>query len=149
METAELTAEPKAALDKETQALRCEALAFGHCLVGKPPSELEIQRYIAAQPILFPDAASPREERLLAYCRKHPAAVAYLDAAQGVLGPENLLRKKILAMTAILETTPQHSEHFLSRDYSRLQLLARLGWTGFRAVLRVLLGIPLLKIVGH
>ncbi len=128
---------------------RVEAVAFGQGLVGEEPGEAEILRYISAQPILFPDQPSPRDERLLAFCRKHPRAVAYLDAAQGVFGAEDLLRKKILVMAAILETTPRYASAFLSEDLSRTALLLRLARHGLVGVLRVLIGTPLLLVMGR
>lgn len=128
---------------------RAEAIAFGRSLLGEAPGEPEIARYLEAQALLFRAPPSPREERLLAFCREHPRAVPYLDAALGVLGREDRVRQGLLVMAAILETTPRHAPAFLSQEHSPAGLLLRLAGGGLLAALRVALGVPLLFVVGR
>src|SRR3990172_4381247 len=89
--------------DIGTEALIYECRMMTHYLLGKePPGDL-VQRYIEANSILFAGEASRPDLALVAFLRRKPWALPYMDAVLSILRPDSLLRNKILLMIAILE----------------------------------------------
>jgi hypothetical protein len=122
--------------------LRREAVAFTRYLVRTEPSEALIARYCEANRTLF-GAPAPDEARVLAFARRHAWAIPPLDASAGVLRPGSLLRKKLLVMMAILETTPEHAPRTEPRAASLPGLVLRLGTAGIAAAFNLAVGIAL------
>ena len=133
---------------EDEEALRAEALLFTGYLLGQRPEPEWVERYVAACRTLLPRPPDPRDEALLAFCARHPRAVAYLDAAAGLLARESLLRKKILVMAAILETTTRCAPEFLPRTASAPALVARLAGLGITAAFETFVGAALFVAVG-
>ena len=98
-------------LDEET--LSAEALLLSRYLLGRGPQEETVARYVTANRRLFAEPFEPRDAAVLDYCRRHPRALPLLDAGAGLVAGQSLLRKKILVMAAILETTTSCAPDFL------------------------------------
>src|SRR4051812_29384504 len=107
--------------------LRTEAIVFGKYLVDHEPAETLVERYCQANEELFGDAPSDPAVDL---ARKHPWMVPMLDAAAGLRGGDSLLRKKLLVMMAILETTPEYVARTDQRAIGLPGLAWRLGIAG-------------------
>jgi len=88
-----------------------------------------------------PDA---RETAVVEYVRRHAWSLPFLEAASALLRPGSLLRNKVLMMGAILETSPAFAEEFLPRNVSLLALVFRVFASGTAAVVRTIVGAPLL-----
>jgi hypothetical protein len=128
-----------------TDELRSEAILFGRHLVGRDPSEELVARYVRANETLGLGAARDRET--LEFACRHPWAIAPLDAAAGILGSNSLLRKKLLLMTAIVETTPELVDRTQPTALSLPHLVVRVGVAGARTALSVVSGLALHVIV--
>ena len=128
--------------------LRTEAIVFGRYLVDCEIGEDLIDRYCRANEELFahevPDSA-------VDYARAHPWAIAMLDAAEGIAalrgGEPSLLRKKLLVMTAIVETTPAYVKWTEPRAAALPELIVRLGVAGAKTAINVAAGLALLAVV--
>src|SRR5687767_14205873 len=106
-----------------TDELRAEAILFGRYLVGRAPDEELVERYCRANEKLF---ARELRDPAAVYAREHPWAIPMLDAATGLValrGHPSLLRKKLLVMVAILETTPQHVERTEAKTVGMTELV--------------------------
>jgi hypothetical protein len=131
-----------------TDDLRTEAIAFGKYLVDREPGEELVERYRQANEQLFAhEAADPA----VAYARAHPWAIPMLDAAEGLAGMRggepSLLRKKLLVMTAIVETTPEYVARTEPVSASLPALALRLGMAGARTAFHAATGLALLAMV--
>ena len=133
--------------DVEEAALALEARLITRYLVDRDPEPPMVARYVAANRIHFPKDAADID-RVVAYARRHPRALPFLDAASGFLRPGSLLRKKILLMAAVLETTPTFAPDFLPRTSGAVALLLRLALLGIAAGLKVVVGAALLVLAG-
>ena len=120
-------------------ALAVEARTFARYLVGRVPPDESVARYVDASHALFP-APPASEESVLAFARRHPWSVGFLDAASGLLRPGSLLRSKLLVMAAILEASPAFADDFLPRSVPPVALFVQLALHGSLVVVRALLG---------
>lgn len=127
------------AMPDDGDGLAAEGRMFGRYLVGRVPPVGVVERYVAASRTLFPAPAAP-DATVVAFARRHPWSVGFLDAAAGFLRPGSLLRSKILVMAAILEATPEHADDFLPRPVHPLRLGLEIAWHGTLAVARALVG---------
>jgi hypothetical protein len=66
-----------------------------------------------------------------------------LDAGAALLDPDHQLRRRLVLMTAILETTPENCDLFLPRDHTLLDAIG--AWIGALVVapLKAVVGVPL------
>lgn len=124
--------------------LRTEARVFGRYLVGEAPSEVLVERYCAANHAI---EEVQGDDEIVAYVRQHPWSVSLLDAAAGLTAVGSLLRKKLLVMTAIVETTPELIEKTEPRSVGLPQLAVRLGVAGVRTAFEVTAGLALSAMV--
>lgn len=113
---------------------------FGRYLIGREPGEALVDRYCRANQALF---GGETDDAVLAFARAHPWSIAMLDAGSGLSGGESLLRKKLLVMTAIVETTPELVERFEQRAASLPGLAWRVGIAGARTALHAASGLVL------
>ncbi len=113
---------------------------FGRYLIGRDPGDALVERYCRANQALF---ASGADDEVLTFARAHPWSIAMLDAGSGLRGGDSLLRKKLLVMTAIVETTPDHVERFEQRAASLPGLAWRLGIAGARTAVHAATGLAL------
>jgi hypothetical protein len=123
--------------------LRTEAIAFSRYLVGSEPSSALIERYCQANAELFAGDVAPDDAALLDFARRHGWAIPMLDAAMAMTRPESLLRKKLLVMMAILETTPEHVARTEARSVGLPRLAWRLGTAGVTAAFNLAAGLAL------
>lgn len=124
--------------------LRTEARVFGRYLVGEVPSDALVERYCAANHAI---PAVQGDDEVVAYVRRHPWAVSLLDAAAGLTAGGSLLRKKLLVMTAILETTPELVAKTEPRAVGLPQLALRLGVAGVKTGIEAAAGLALAAVV--
>jgi len=120
-----------------------EALRFGQYLLGCDPGQELAERYARAHAMLFTEPPSSSEVALIEFCRKHPRSVPYLDAAAGVFAPQSLLRKKLLVLSAVLETTPRFADRFLPEPSGTGTLVVKLTALIATAAFRFLVGAAL------
>ena len=128
------------------EQLAAEARLFGRYLVGRDPTPIHVDRYVAASRAHFGDPLTSEDAAVLAWLRRHPWSVGMLDAAAGLFRPGGALRNRILLMAAILETTPEFADHFLPRQVGPLALALRVGVLGLVAVANALAGVALHRI---
>jgi hypothetical protein len=120
--------------------LREEAVRFGRYLIGAPPSAELVDRYARAHAHVggLRESPTPGDEAVLAFLRAHPWSLPLLDGGTALVGGAPLLRRKLLVMTAILETTPEHAEATLPAEGVSLPRLAlRLGRAGVTAAVKL------------
>ena len=120
--------------------LRTEAIVFGRYLVDREPGPDLIDRYVEANRALFGAADDTAE---LDFARRHPWALPMLDAAGGLTDHGSLLRKKLLVMTAIVETTPEFVERTEQQAVGLPRLALRVGVAGARTAFHVATGLAL------
>lgn len=122
--------------------LRTEALVFGRYLVGREPSEDLVDRYRRANERLF-GSPGPEEQVIIDFALRRPWSLPMLDAALGLTQSASLLRKKLLVMTAIVETTPEYLDSTEQRAVGLSQLALRVGVAGARVAYHVAGGLAL------
>jgi hypothetical protein len=127
--------------------LRTEAIVFGRYLVGSEPAEPLVQRYIEANEMLLAGYGTPEDEAVLDFARRHPWSIAMLDAAAGVRGGASLLRRKLLVMTAIVETTPENVDKTEQRAVGLPTLVARVGVATARTAMSAGAGLVLAAVL--
>jgi hypothetical protein len=127
----------------DEQTLREEARRFARYPLACDPGPQVIESYARAHGVLFEGPAAPREAALIRFCRRHPRSLPFLDAAAGVLAPEALLRKKLLVLSALLETTPRFVDRYLPAPRGKVALILELLGLGALAGLRFLVGAAL------
>jgi hypothetical protein len=127
-----------------TDTERNEFELFARYLLGQEAPDELLPRYLNANSILFREGCDPKETAAVAFVSRYPRTLPYIDAACGLLRPDHLLRKKLLVMMAILETTPALADHFLSRPTrGMLPLFAEVAWTGLVASVKAVVGLVL------
>lgn len=110
-----------------------EGRRLGRYLVGRPvPLEI-LARYQQAH--LKRAADLEGDSPALAMWRRRPWMLPMLDAACARWRPDDLLRRKLLAMTAILECTPRYADLFLPEHRGFWATLLRVGWHGVRGAM--------------
>ena len=70
--------------------------------------------------------------------------MACIDSGLALKDPNNLVRRKVFTMLAILEASPHYTSYFLSRNFSIFYIF-KLGLVGVRAVSRAIVGIFMVK----
>jgi hypothetical protein len=121
-----------------------EAVLFARYLVGVDPPGALVERYDRACATLFPDPPTRDDAAVLAFALRHPRSIPALDAACALLRPGALLRRKILVMTAVLETTPDGAATFLPRARSPIGLALTIIGVGATAVVHTAAGLVVL-----
>lgn len=115
-------------------------------LIGIAPSKAIAARYTAACDKLL---GAESTSAALRFALANAWAIGPLDAACGLLDRENPLRKRLLILCAILETTPEYARSFLPRTPRLLPLLVHLSFNGACAAIKIALGIPILLALGR
>ena len=126
-----------------------EALLFARYLLDCDPPREMVVRYIDANRRLGVNAVTASDEHILNFSVSHPWSIPFLDAAAGIFRPEAVLRKKIYAMAAVMEASPRYSECFLPVSLSPLALFPRLIANGLTACIKIMIGIPMLMLIGN
>jgi len=121
--------------------LRREAMWFARYLIDAVPSEALIERYVRANAKVLHEAPTARDEAVLAFVHAHPWSLGWLDAGTAFTRGAPLLRKKLVVMMAILETTPAHVDATAPVDDVGIpQLVWRLGRAGAKAAVKLVGG---------
>lgn len=123
-----------------------EAKLFAQYLGAKADDEALLKKYINAIEKLKL-SLSEKEESVLRYLIKMPFLLPFADGAWAFLNPKNGIRKRILIMSALIETEPQYVQCFLNEkdvSFSVFKLIIR----GSVAVLRGIIGVFLILVLG-
>lgn len=135
----------------EAVSPREEAILLARYLLGRasaPPAPPILDRYAEGSVRLFRDEDSPRDRALIAFVHRHPWSLPPLDAACALVRPQCSLRGRLILMLAILETTPEHAEHFIAEPRPRGVALLRLAVLGVSGTLKAALGLVILPLAG-
>ena len=127
--------------------MRRECRLFAVYLAGRQPSEEIVARYAAGWSRVRPQGRSG--SAALRAVERRPALLPFLDAACALRRGDDPLRRKLLLLTAILETSPEFANDFLPRHRPLPALLAELLWNGARAVAKTTIGLLLLPFVAR
>jgi hypothetical protein len=133
---------PDSALRRSRQRLRTEGALFARYLVG-PAASIEndlLERYADGCETLFDGSERPADVAVVEFVRRHPWALACVDAAAALFCPQTLIRKKLLLLLAVLETAPAHVGSFTSVPRSRAGIVLRLVWWAGRNAGQALIG---------
>ncbi len=122
--------------------LRMESKLITRYILGRSPSNDLSNRYITACQKLFGDNIK-KEYPELQFIYRYPWTLPFIDSSAGLLNPQSIVRKKILLMIALLETTPVHAEFFLHKPAPPVKLLMDLTWNGLRGAIKLMIGIPI------
>ena len=116
-----------------------EAEVFGRYLLGgRSPNPKSISLYISAM-TLRPASAIGRDEKILKFVLKNPRSIGMIDGALAFSKKKSIVRRKILFMSAILETQPEYADLFLPQERSWFYNIY-IFWVGFRAVIKAVAG---------
>ena len=119
-----------------------EAELVGRCLDGdRAAFGALVERYREANRILLGGTAPVSDAAVIAFARRHPWSIPFLDGAAGLVRPGSLLRNKILVMAAVLEASPAFAEEFLSRTVHPVSLVLRVLGLATLAVVRAAVGV--------
>lgn len=135
--------------DRTLGDLRREARVFARYLLGRETAPHLLDRYVRAHEALGPALRSGRGARAVALAATRPWLLPFLDAAASLVDPQGLLRKKLLILLAILETSPEHVEAFAPRPRPRALVLARLFAWGAAAALKAAAGVPVYLVLAR
>jgi hypothetical protein len=128
------------------RVMQGEAKLFAQYLGAKVDDETFLKKYTDAIEKLKL-SLSKKEENILRHILKMPFLLPLADGAWGFLNPKNGIRKRILIMSALIETEPQYVQFFLNEkniSFSVYKLLFR----GSVAVLRGIIGVFLILALG-
>jgi hypothetical protein len=116
-----------------------EAEIFGRYLLGgKTPDEKSISLYVHAMH-LRPASPIGKDEKVLKFILKNPRTIGMIDGALAFSKKKSVIRRKILFMSAILETRPEYADLFLQKERSWFYNIY-IFWVGFRAVMKAMAG---------
>jgi hypothetical protein len=124
---------------------RKEAEVLGRYLLGKRPDEKSISLYceaMAAKPVTL----NAREEKLFRFLLRNPWSAGMIDSALAFSRTRSAVRRKILFMSAILETRPEYAKLFLPQERSWTYNIY-IFWVGSRAVMKMVAGKILLLFI--
>lgn len=124
---------------------RKEAETLGRYLLGKYPDEKSIALYCEAMAVK-PVTLNAREEKLFRFLLRNPWSAGMIDSALAFSRNKSAVRRKILFMSAILETRPQYAELFLPQERSWWYNIY-VFWVGCRAVMKMIAGKMLLLFI--
>ncbi len=116
-----------------------EAEAFGRYLLsGKNPNSKSISLYIEAMH-LRPAEALGRDKKIIEFILKNNRTIGMIDGALAFSKNKSIVRRKLLFMSAILETQPEYADLFLPQERNSFYNLY-IFWVGFRAVMKAIAG---------
>ena len=122
-----------------------EAKIIGRYLLGKEINNQPIALYKTAiekhnfQP-------GPKDHGLESFAFRYPVFFGFIDGGMALVNKQSLLRKKIFLMLAILETIPEHSDMYLSKERSFVEFI-KMILAGVRGLVRGVFGLILVKIL--
>jgi len=128
-------------------SLQREARLLTRYLLDRDCPQALAERYVSGHHARLQHLARAESTGLLKFAFAHPWSISYLDAAGGIVSGAEGLRAKVLLMAAVLEATPEFVDAFLPRHAGRVRTIWLVGWLGLRAVVRLLVGVPLVMAV--
>lgn len=164
MEPATPSASPPGtrAPDERAAVLEEEAQRLARYLLGEETTPEIARRYAAALGKIAGERSSARSgaergnqnrtergARVAAFALRNPRALPFLDAAASFLEPQGLLRRKLLLMLALLETSPEHVGRFRIAERSRLAVTGRVIARGIASALELTVGLVLYPIASR
>lgn len=126
---------------------RAEAAEFTRYLLRAEPTPEVTERYAAANRTLLTAEPTARDRALLATCLARPWTLPFLDAAEARRASPSLLRKKLLVLSAVLETTTRFAPRFLPSERWGPRLFLELAALGFVAAFHVAGGMVLVRVL--
>ncbi|MEO5643830.1 MAG: hypothetical protein ABIQ40_00910 [Bacteroidia bacterium] len=116
-----------------------EAEIFGRYLLGgKNPNAKSISLYTEAMK-LRPAEVIGSDKKILVFILKNNWSIGMIDSALAFSKGKSVIRRKLLFMTAILETQPEYAELFLPQERSWFYSIY-IFWVGCRAVMKMMAG---------
>jgi hypothetical protein len=128
-------------LSRSPDDLELEARCFAAYLVDREPPAALIERYRRANEELLPEPAVGQDRALMDLVHARPSLLPLLDGASGLLRPASLLRRKLLVMLALLETTPELAGWFEPPARGWARTIASLIGQGALGVLQLAAGL--------
>jgi hypothetical protein len=102
-------------VEMSNYALEDEARVFGRYLLGSEPTQAAVQLYCRAICKRAVDC-SRRDDKIIRFALCNPSLLSFIDGALAFSKERSVLREKLLIMTAILETQPEHADLFLPQE---------------------------------
>ena len=87
-----------------------------------------------------------KDQRIETFAFRHPFFLGFIDGGMALAFKQSVLRKKIFLMLAILETIPEYSDMYLSKEQSFMEFI-KVIFAGVRGVIRGVFGLVLVKIL--
>ena len=119
-----------------------EATVFSTYLGGKPGSEALIEHYNSGVKSLDLQLTT-KEKGTLKKVIKYPFLLPFTDAGLALLSPANSIRKRLLLMSALIETDKNYTHLFITERDASFALL-RFFYTGTIAVMKACIGAALI-----
>jgi len=123
---------------------RAEAELLARYLIGVSPSSNISDLYGKAMALATPDM-DHNDLTLWTIAKRHPFTLKFIDAGLAMIKPHSAIRRKIYTMLALLETSPDYCEFFLSRAFHRFYWV-KVMVTGVKALFTALIGVAFLKL---
>lgn len=129
--------------DAATHSLTLEAAVIGRYLIGQPIDAVSVDRYVRA---IRGGAAplDPDDGRLLERAIRHPWLLGFIDGAAALRRTQASLRRRVLLMFAILETSPRYCDRFLPEPVSWLHAFIVVGAV-VRAAVKAAVGVVIVR----
>ena len=127
-----------------TAALAREARVFARALTGETPTAYAAAQYARAHEHLALHPAGAFDRRLAAFAAAAPWAARAADAYARWFAPRAALRRKLVVLAAILESSPPHDAAFDPVTGSAAGIILRLALAGAGFVLALLVGLLVL-----
>ncbi len=128
--------------------LRKEGLIVSRYLTKSDPPEELVALYCTANQVLFLSTHNKDPDRYhLHLILQYPFLLPFIDAFSSIFRPRGLIRKKILVMLSILETSPEFSELFRPLAFSRFRFIFTLMIMALSTVAKSLIGLCLMLLL--
>ena len=112
-----------------------EGEVLGTYVLGRTPNRKSMMLYEEAMRELHL-ALDTKEENLMRFMMEHQSAVQWIDSGLALFKKQSSVRKRILVMSAILETQPEYADLFFPERASIVSIL----WRGFCAGCKGIIG---------
>lgn len=133
-------------MNDENGSCFAEADVLGRYLIRIPPNNRVKLLYAKAMGTMNIQM-DPVDQRVWNLIMHYPFTLRIIDSGLAVVRPNSAVRRKIYAMFAILEASPEYCEYFLPRRFGPLYAV-NIVLTGARAVLAAIIGCVALKLMG-